>query len=198
MLIHHTFPADGEYVFQIALLRGTSEELYGRVSKDEQLELSIDGKRIRVFDIDAEERDRKKVDNVTPPLEVRAPVTAGPHSVGATFVKKNYGAVEDVFSSTHLRSSISVLDVSRTVVPHVSSVMVGGPLRVTGISESASRHQIFSCRPVSGTNASAPRGSSQTNAAAETKCAEEIISTLTRRAFRRPSSPEDLEVLMDF
>src|SRR5262245_14549048 len=197
MLIHHTFPADGEYVFQIALLRGTSEELYGRVSKDEQLELSIDGKRIRVFDIDAEERDRKKVDNVTPPLEVRAPVTAGAHTVGAECVKKNYGAVEDVFSSTHLRSSISVLDVSRTVVPHVSSVMVGGPLRVTGISESASRRQIFTCHPVNGTNAPA-RSNSQTNAAAENKCAEEIISTLTRRAFRRPSSPEDLEVLMDF
>ena len=49
--------------------------------------------------------------------------------------EKNYGAVEDVFSSTHLRSSISVLDVSRTVVPHVSSVMVGGPLQVTGISD---------------------------------------------------------------
>ena len=30
MLIHHTFPVDGEYSFQLALLRGTSEELYGR------------------------------------------------------------------------------------------------------------------------------------------------------------------------
>ena len=77
MVIHHTFPADGEYVFQIALLRGTSEELYGRISKDEQLELSIDGQRVNLFDIDAEERNRKKVDNVTPPLEVRASVTAG-------------------------------------------------------------------------------------------------------------------------
>jgi hypothetical protein len=185
MLIQHTFPADGEYVFQIALLRGTSEELFGRISKDEQLELSIDGRRIRLFDIDAEERDRsRRVDNITPPLEVRASVTSGPHAIGAAFVKKNYGAVEDVFSSTYLRSSISVLDVSRTVVPHVSSVMVGGPLRPTGISDTASRRQIFACRPV--------------NAESEARCAEQIISTLTRRAFRRPSNPEDLEVLMDF
>jgi hypothetical protein len=186
MLIRHTFPADGEYAFQIALLRGTSEELYGRASRNEQLELSIDGERVKLFDIDKEEQDNRarKVDNVTPPLEVRAPVTAGMHSIGVTFVKKNYTAVEDVFSSTRLRSSISVLDVSRSNVPHVSSVIVGGPFKVTGISETASRRQIFTCRP--------------TSAETEARCAEQILSTLSRRAFRRPSSPEDLAVLMGF
>ena len=185
MLIRHTFPADGDYVFQIALLRGTSEELYGRNSKDEQLELSLDGQRIHLFDIDAEERDRtKKIDNITPPLEVRSSVSAGLHSIGVAFVKKNYAAVEDVFTSSHLRSSISVLDVSRSVVPHVSSVMVGGPFKVIGVSETASRRQIFTCRP--------------TNKETETRCAEQIISTLSRRAFRRPSTPEDMEVLIGF
>src|SRR5262245_10939327 len=184
MLIHHTFPADGEYAFQIALLRGTSEELFGRISKDEQLELSIDGERTKLFDIDAAEKDRTRVDNVTQPLEVRASVRAGLHSIGVAFVKRNYAPVEDVFSSTYLRSSISVLDVSRTNVPHVSSVMIGGPFRVTGISDNASRRRIFTCHP--------------TNADTETRCAEQIISSLTRRAFRRPVSPEDLEVLMGF
>ena len=185
MLIHHAFPADGEYALQIALLRGTSEELYGRSSKNEQIEVSIDGQQIKVFDIDKEEQDRsRKVDGVTLPLEVRTPVSAGMHSIGVTFVKKNYAAAEDVFSSTRLRSSISVLDVSRSVVPHISSVAVGGPYKVTGVSDTASRSQIFTCRP--------------TSADTEARCAEQILSTLGRRAFRRPATPEDLTILMGF
>jgi len=185
MLIHHTFPVDGEYSFQLSLLRGTSEELYGRSSKNEQLELSIDGERIKLFDIDKEEADKThKIDGVTFPLEVRTAVTAGMHSVGVAFVKRNYAPVEDVFSSTRLRSSISVLDVSRSVVPHISSVAIGGPYKVSGVSQTASRRQIFTCKPA--------------GADAEAKCAEQILSTLSRRAFRRPATPQDLAVVMDF
>ena len=185
MLIHHTFPVDGEYSFQLALLRGTSEELYGRSSKSEQMELSIDGQQIKLFDIDKEEADRtRKVDGVTLPLEVRTQVTAGMHSVGVAFVKKNYAAAEDIFSSTRLRSSISVLDVSRSVVPHISSVAVGGPYNISGVSDTASRRQIFTCRPAS--------------ADAEARCAEQILSILARRAFRRPTNPDDITLLMGF
>jgi hypothetical protein len=184
MLIRHHFPVDGEYLFQVGLLRGTSEELFGRISKEEKLELSVDGERVKLFDIDAEEQNRTRIDNITQPLQVRAAVPAGLHSVGVAFIKRNYTPAEDVFSSSHLRSSISVLDVSRTNVPHVSSVIIGGPYTVAGIGDTPSRRRIFECRP------------SRPNE--ELRCAEQIISTLTRRAFRRTSSPEDLEVLMNF
>jgi hypothetical protein len=184
MLVRHNFPADGEYVFQLALLRGTSEELYGRFTKDEKLELSIDGERVKVFDIDGEEQGRIRIDNVTQPLEARARVRAGVHAIGAAFVKRTYSPVEDVFSSRNLRSSITILDVSRTLVPHVSDLTISGPHQLTGISDTPSRRQIFECRPAS--------------TAAETRCAHQIISTLARRAFRRPTTSEDVEVLMSF
>src|SRR4030095_11234197 len=72
MLVHHTFPVDGEYSFQLSLLRGPSEELYGRSAKNEQMERRIERKQIKMFDIDKEEQDRtRKVDGVTLPLEVR-------------------------------------------------------------------------------------------------------------------------------
>jgi hypothetical protein len=149
------------------------------------MELSIDGQQIKLFDIDKEEADRtRKVDGVTLPLEVRTQVTAGMHSVGVAFVKKNYAAAEDIFSSTRLRSSISVLDVSRSVVPHISSVAVGGPYNISGVSDTASRRQIFTCRPAS--------------ADAEARCAEQILSILARRAFRRPTNPDDITLLMGF
>jgi hypothetical protein len=184
LLIRHNFPVDGDYVFQITLLRGTSEELFGRNSKDEKLDLSIDGVRAKLFDIDAEERDRVRVDNVTQPMQVRLPVTAGAHSIGVAFLKKSYAASDDVFTSSHLRSSISVLDVSRASVPHLNSVTIGGPLKVTGISETPSRRLIFTCHPASPDT--------------ETKCAEQIVTTLARRAFRRPVNGQDLEVLNVF
>jgi hypothetical protein len=185
MLIRHTFPADGEYVFQTSLLRGTLEELFGRSSAAELLELSIDGEQIQVFDIDAEERDRtRKVNNVTLPLTARAPVKAGLRSIGVAFVKKSYGPVEDVFSSTRLRSSISIQDVSRTSYPHVGTVTVVGPFNVSGVSDTESRRRIFTCQP--------------NGKESEARCAQQIISTLARRAFRRPATPEDLEVLINF
>jgi mono/diheme cytochrome c family protein len=184
MLVQYNFPVDGEYLFQAALLRGTSEELYGRITKGEKLEVSLDGEQVKLFDIDAEEQNRTKVDNVTQPLEVRFNVSAGTHAVGVAFIKRNYAPVEDVFSSSYLRSSITVLDVSRTEVPHVSSLTISGPYKISGISETPARRRIFSCRP--------------STAAQEARCAEEILSTLSRRAFRRPATSEDLEVLTNF
>jgi hypothetical protein len=184
LLIRHNFPADGEYRFQVALLRGTSEELFGRTSREEKLELSIDGERIRVFDVDEEEKHRTRVDNVTQPLEARVPVTAGLHVVGVAFARRTYAPSEDVFSSSYLRSSITVLDVSRTALPHVNNVSIGGPLHVTGVSETPSRRQIFVCHPAKESE--------------EAPCAEQIVSALARRAYRRPVNSTDLEVLMAF
>lgn len=186
MLTRYNFPSDGEYRIQVALLRdpGNGEDLFGRMSRGEKLEVSIDGQRKRVFDIDEEENHRTLVDNVTQPLEVRVPVSAGMHEVGAAFIERKYALAEDVFSSSYLRSSITVLDVSRTAVPHVTGLTIGGPLHVTGVSETASRRRIFVCHPARGIEAG--------------HCAEQIISSLGRRAYRRPVNKTDLEVLMAF
>ncbi|HEY6342388.1 MAG TPA: DUF1592 domain-containing protein [Bryobacteraceae bacterium] len=186
LLTRYNFPADGEYRFQIALLRdpGNGEDLFGRMSRGEKLELSIDGQPKRVFDIDEEDSHRTFVDNVTQPLEARLPVTAGLHEVGVAFTKQKFALVEDVFSSSYLRSSITVLDVSRTALPHVTSVAIGGPFHVTGVSETPSRRRIFVCHP--------------TKESEEVPCAQQIISALARRAYRRPVNNSDLEVLMAF
>ncbi len=186
MLTRYNFPADGEYRFQVALLRdpGNGEDLFGRMSRGEKVELSIDGQRKKVFDIDEEDKHRTFVDNVTQPLEVRVSVPAGSHEVGVAFTKQKYALVEDVYSSSYLRSSITVLDVSRTALPHVTSVTIGGPLQVTGVSETPSRRRIFVCHPAKESE--------------EAPCAEQIISALARRAYRRPVNNTDLEVLMAF
>ena len=42
----HTFPADGEYVFKMAFEHTTTGGFYGRTSRDEQIEISIDRERV--------------------------------------------------------------------------------------------------------------------------------------------------------
>jgi len=62
--------------------------------------------------------------------------------------------------------------------------MIEGPYNVTGVSASPSRDRIFVCRPA--------------DAKEETSCATRIFTNLTRRAYRRPATPDDLQAPMDF
>ena len=57
---------------------------------------------------------------------------------------------------------------------------------MTGPGDTPSRRRIFTCQPAD---------SSQ---AAEVACADEILSTLARRAYRRPITDADLELLLGF
>ena len=54
ILIHHYFPADGEYSISWDPVRTTVGALYGGDSLDEQLELTIDGTRVKLFKIGAD------------------------------------------------------------------------------------------------------------------------------------------------
>ncbi|MGH9174872.1 MAG: DUF1587 domain-containing protein, partial [Vicinamibacterales bacterium] len=48
----HTFPADGDYVFRIDLHANADGVLFGGPTTGEQLEISIEGARVALFDID--------------------------------------------------------------------------------------------------------------------------------------------------
>ena len=68
--------------------------------------------------------------------------------------------------------------------PRLRNLFVEGPYNVTGISSTPSRERVFVCQPAS--------------AADEAACAEEIVSNLARRAFRRPVTAEDIEAPLTF
>jgi hypothetical protein len=71
-----------------------------------------------------------------------------------------------------------------TTLPHVKDFSIVGPYNVTGISDTASRRKIFTCRP--------------TSAADEPVCAGKIVRTLATQAFRGPVSDYDFNGLMKF
>jgi hypothetical protein len=115
-------------------------------------------------------------------LEVRLPVRAGPRAVGVAFLRKTAAQIEGIRQPL-LKSFIDpVLEGERP--PHLHSVRITGPFGQSGPGDTPSRRLIFSCRP--------------DDQKSENECARQIISTLARRAFRRPVTDADLETLLGF
>ncbi len=179
MLVHHYFPADGEYSISWDPVRTTVGGLYGGDSEDEQAEVLIDGARVKVFRIGkdvpiASLRDK----NV-----VRVPVKAGERSVGVTFLATTY--VPNVDLNHHYHRSIlddNLVD-GFTFTPQVSSVTIAGPYDGVRPKETPSRDKVFICQPSSTTD--------------EMPCARKILTTLAREAYRRPITDSDTESLMN-
>jgi hypothetical protein len=69
-------------------------------------------------------------------------------------------------------------------MPRLEDGVIEGPYNVTGVSETPTRDRIFVCEPAS--------------AAEEPACAEQILSSLARRAFRRSVEADDIEASLDF
>ena len=189
--VEHNFPADGEYVFRVSFHHETTGTLVGNGRNalhtnefPEQLEISIDGERVAVLELDRwmHVSDPNGVEMRTEPVFVRS----GNHRVTAAFLKHAEGPVQDLISphdwslaSTAIAGTYGLL-----ALPHLRDLVVGGPFNPTGVSETASRRAIFTCRP--------------TDSSEETACASEIISRLGQKAFRRPLVDDDMTALMAF
>src|SRR5579862_4221668 len=84
ILIKHQFPADGEYSFKVKGVTGYFQAVLGGV-KGEQLEVTVDGERVKLFDWDKEIASTTGNGKSTE----RIPVKAGLHTVGVTFLATN-------------------------------------------------------------------------------------------------------------
>jgi len=179
ILIRHQFPADGEYAFNVKGVTGYFQAVLGGIS-DERLEVLVDGERVHLFDWDRDISNTTGRGAWTP----RIPITAGLHTVGVTFLATN-----DIPGSELNRPFERTMNTPGSIpgflfFPHVGQVTVEGPHEAAGAADTASRHRIFVCRPA--------------DASEEDACARDIVSTLARRAFRRPSTQADLDLLLPF
>ena len=84
ILIKYQFPADGEYVFKVRGVAGYFNAVLGGI-KGEQLEVTVDGERVKLFDWDREIATRNKLGGETPHIAIKA----GLHTVGVTFLATN-------------------------------------------------------------------------------------------------------------
>src|SRR2546428_4955000 len=185
----HTFPADGDYRFRVSFYHETTGALYGNgraalhtADAPEQIEISIDGARAALLDIDRwmTTSDPDGVNLRTEPVAV----TAGPHRVSAAFIRRLEGPAQDLISPLDWSlASTSIADAyGFTTLPHLRDLVIAGPFTVTGVSQTPSRRKIFTCHP--------------DTASRHIACAREIVSRLSTHAFRRPVSERDLQALM--
>ena len=121
--------------------------------------------------------DGEKIATTTP-RSFRVNVTAGPHTIGAALVDKVRSAgVDEAYSDFRVNSLF-------TPAGGIQTVVITGPYKATSAGDTPSRRRVLTCRPAS--------------AAEEPACAEQIVTTLARRAYRRPTQPDEVETLMKF
>ena len=179
MLIEHEFPADGEYVFTVKGMTGYFTAVLGNV-EGEQLEVTIDGERVYLYDWDREIKNKLGDGGKTPPIFIKA----GYHKVGVTFIDTS-DLPDTGLNRSFQRTMNSPGSISGyTFYPHVGQVFIEGPFDGKPAESTQSREKIFECYPDS--------------IEQENQCARTIISTLVTKAFRRPSNEADVAAMMEF
>ncbi|MEP7305256.1 MAG: DUF1592 domain-containing protein [Acidobacteriota bacterium] len=186
-LVRHNVPLDGEYVLQVKLFRTNLAAIRG-LEYPHQVEISVDGQRVFLANVGGTADFLGLFDNPKPysdlvdaRLQVRLNMTAGPHEIGAAFLQKALSAGTAQLQP-FIRSSADPLDF--TGRPHIETLTITGPSMTTGPGDTPSRRRIFSCRP--------------SNRISESRCAEQILSTLGRRAYRQPLTDSDVRRLLEF
>ena len=177
-VVPFVFAQDGEYEIQIRLARNRSGFVGGlRQPGSHTLDLLLDKSRVATFTVEQppEGDDHLRVDEH---LKTRIPVTAGPHDLGVTFLKRSTSLAE-----TERQPLVSRFNEQRhpRLTPAIYEVSITGPYAAAGADDTPSRRRIFTCRPTAATEE------------AEGRCAQEILSALVRRAYRRAVTEEDLE-----
>ena len=183
----HTFPLDGEYVIKVKLLEINLGSIRG-LEYENQLEVTVDGERVLLAPVGGADDYTKSSLNATDVvnalasrLQARVKVQAGQRLVGAAFLQKP-AAQGGSRLQPFMRSTLIATD--HLGLPHVENITISGPFNPTGVGDTPTRRRLFICRP----------GKTQDEAA----CASKIVSTLARRAYRRPVTAADLSPLMAF
>jgi mono/diheme cytochrome c family protein len=220
-LVRHVFPADAEYKLAARLFRGVEEGYVGVEGNDTPYTfvITIDGAEVFSTTIGGpkdHEEQGKSLTETQPLLDARmtarVKVTAGPHDVGFTW-RERPGQRQDVWQPAR-RDSQEIHMVGGE--PKIRTVSLEGPYNVTGVSATTSRDRVFVCRPSSvatGVGGPSDRPFKEAGAAgvpavgrtvgptltdAEASCAERIFTNLTRRAYRRPVTRDDVQAPLDF
>jgi cytochrome c551/c552 len=187
MIEEHHFPLDGEYTIKLRMWRNTFDLQRG-IEDPHEIEMALDGVPIKTVKVGGREDFVKMAENpgsfgidLDAKLTVRLPVKAGVHKISAYTVLRSH-AKRDSLAKPFLRTTIDGQEI--TGDPSVDRITIEGPFAQTGPGDTEARRRIFTCRPAS--------------ASQELTCARTILSTLTRRAYRRPVTENDIELVLSF
>jgi mono/diheme cytochrome c family protein len=214
--IKHDFAVDGEYLVKIRLQRQYQDYLKG-MGWPQQIDVRLDGKLLKRFSVGGKAQGRAAAASYAGDgepgfagddswekymqvggdagLEVRAPIAAGPHIVGISFVRELWEP--EGLPQPLQRGRVIANDQVYMDHANVGSVQIGGPFsgleardsglgtRGSGlgtrlIANTPSRRAIFIC-------------SEQ-----DLGCATRVLSRMARLAYRRPVTAADTKTLIEF
>jgi hypothetical protein len=211
-LIDYVFPMDGEYEIRPRLTRDLNESM-PVYTEAQHLEISLDGDRIGLFTLPgvqaqpasavqeapdpqvpaisqiqtgvrASPQERALRQRADEKWNLRVAVKAGQRQVAIAFLNRT-PSLDETTRLPFLRpypAGVNIPETRRGA--YLRSVEIAGPYLAVSGGKSQSRQHILTCSP--------------TSAAAETACARTILTTLTRRAYRRPVTDADVEPLLAF
>jgi hypothetical protein len=197
-VIRHHFPVDGQYTIKVSLQRTVNTPVIRGLANREQLDVRLDGARLKLFQVGGECVGSSEPRCIKPPglvqaseyertadanLIIRFPAKAGTRTVGISFVKRTAAAPEGP-GPVRLPAGSSSDAFDQNAEMGVDSLQIEGPFDVTGAGDTPSRRAIFICQPA--------------RAQDEAPCAKQILSNLARRAYRRPVTDQDLQTLLKF
>jgi mono/diheme cytochrome c family protein len=169
VLVNYHFPVDAEYSITVRV-RGNPPPN----SPPAKLEVRIDGQRVKLHDVVFSTAEEAQI---TRNFEIRLPVKAGLHAVSAGYLNETLKMETGVVSRRGFGPPPVFTNVS------LEYMLIGGPFNPTGPGDTESRRIIFQCRPAPGEK--------------EEPCAQRILTTLARRAYRRPVTAADITPLLN-
>ena len=196
--IPYYFPVDAEYTIKVLLRRQEYDYIMG-MGEPQQLDINLDGALLKRFKVGGEAKGmtmpesfggntqgdpefEEYMHTADAHMEVRAPVKAGAHTVGVSFVRR-LREPEGVLQPPLTGFGRSTNELYHGY-PAVEFVYIGGPFGSLTTGDSPSRRKVFICNPK--------------DTAAEEPCARRVLTTLAKQAYRRPVTAAEIETLMSF
>ena len=187
ILVKYNFQLDAEYRFKVKFWSNTVNTVRG-LEFPSRVEITLDGARMKLVTIGGEEdanlgntNPTASAEQIMKRVELQIPVKAGPHTVTVAFLEKTTGPTVDILQPFGREK----LDPVNTAgIPEVDFVAITGPIKPTGSGDTPSRRAIFTCRPQATADA--------------LPCARRILTSLARKAYRRPVTDGETERLLTY
>ena len=182
----HYFPSDGQYEINLEELFPTDAWLNAAEHMN-TLVVTVDGRLVYTTNLGGEETgDLRRIDQDQGPAvtamnerlqKIRFSTAAGPRLVSVAYLFRSFMESEDELTT------LNPMGGSERHLA-VTGFNIVGPLDASGIGTTPSRKKIFTCYPRA--------------TAEEPMCAQQILSGLARRAYRRPLTEGELAPVMQF
>src|SRR6185503_8669820 len=169
---------NGEYKFSIANFG------LGKFIPNEKLALFIDNELVEARDYRGVGLSAANSSDNDGLIDVTIPIKAGSHLVGVTFLAENFRPSLDLIRQYDRKSLEDNPIPQLEYHPAIGTVRIRGPFTATRAEDSRSIRKVYICQPSS--------------AEQEEPCARQILTTLLRRAYRRPVTAQDMEWVQGF